>query len=53
MKIHVWAGISMKGRTDLMMFDGIMDATLYVRILGEALITSARRLYPSSNYLFM
>jgi transposase len=39
----------MKGRTDLVMF----DATLYVRILREALIPSARRLYPGGNYLFM
>ena len=53
MKIHVWAGISMKGPTDLMMFDGIMDAPLYVRILREALIPSAQRLYPGGNYLFM
>ena len=52
-KIHIWAGISMKGPTDLMMFDGIMDAPLYVRILREALIPSAQRLYPGGNYLFM
>ena len=53
MKIHVWAGISMNGRTDLVMFDGIMDAQLYVRILRAALIPSTRRLYPDGNYLFM
>ena len=53
MKIHVWAGISMNGRTDLVMFDGIMDAVLYVRILREGLIPSAQRLYPGGNYLFM
>ena len=52
-KIHVWAGISMNGRTDLVMFDEIMDAILYVRILREALIPSAQRLYPAGNYLFM
>ena len=40
-------GISMNGRTDLVMFDGIM---LYVRILREA---STQRLYPGGNYLFM
>ena len=37
----------MNGRTDLVMFDGIM---LYVRILREE---SAQRLYPGGNYLFM
>ena len=52
-KIHVWAGISMNGQTDLVMFDGIMDAELYVRILTEALIPSSRRLYPTGNYMFM
>ena len=46
MIIHLWAGISMKEQTDLVMF----DATLYVRILREALIPSARRLYPGGNY---
>ena len=46
--MHIRAGISMFGRTNLVMFDGIM-----VRILREALIPSAQRLYPDSTYLFM
>ena len=49
-KMHIWAGISINGRTNLVMFDGIMDAQLYVRILREALLPSAQRLYPDSNY---
>ena len=52
-KIHVWAGISMRGTTRLILFDGIMDAELYVRILEKALLPSARKLYPGTNYLFM
>ena len=51
-KIHVWAGISMRGPTRLMLFDGIMIAGMYVRILEEALLPSAQRLY-GTNYLFM
>ena len=43
----------MNGRTNLVMFDGIMDAQLHMRILREALIPSAQRLYPDGNYLFM
>lgn len=37
----------------MVMFDGIMDAELYVRILKEALLPSASRLYPRNSYLFM
>ena len=33
-KVHVWAGISWNGRTDICIFNGIMNAELYVRILG-------------------
>ena len=52
-KIHVWAGISMRGPTRLMLFDGIMDAELYVRILEVALLPSAQQLYHGTNYLFV
>ena len=51
-KIHVWAGISMRGTTRLIIFDGIMDAEFYVRILEKALLPSTRKLYPGTNYLF-
>ena len=43
----------MRGTTRLILFDGIMDAELYVRILEKALLPSARKLYPGTNYLFM
>ena len=52
-KIHVWAGISLRGPTRLMLFDGIMDAELYVRILEVALLPSSQTLYPGTDYLFM
>ena len=48
-----WAGISMRGTTWLILFDGIMDAEMYVHILEKALLPSARKLYPGTNYLFM
>ena len=50
---NICLGWYMNGHTDLVMFDGIMDAQLYVRILRAALIPSARRLYPDGNYFFM
>ena len=52
-KIHVWGGISMPGRTRLMLLDGIMDANLYVHNLEIALLPSAQKLYHGTNYLFM
>ena len=38
----------MNGHTDLVIFDGIMDAQLYVRILR-----AAQTLYPDGNYSLM
>ena len=43
----------MRGTTRLILFDGIMDAEMYVHILEKALLPSARKLYPGTNYLFM
>ena len=45
-KIHVWAGISWRGASGTIIFDGIMIAELYVRILEVALSPSAQTLYP-------
>ncbi len=45
-KVHVWAGISMKGKTGICIFDGIMDAPLYVQILDQALIPFLKQVYP-------
>ena len=43
----------MRGTTRLILFDGIMDTEMYVHILEKALLPSARKLYPGTNYLFM
>ena len=37
-KVHVWAGISQRGRTGICIFEGMMNAVLYVNILQETLI---------------
>ncbi len=34
-KVHVWAGISLKGATGICVFDGIMKKELYVDILDH------------------
>ena len=38
LKVHVWEGISRKGATKVCIFDGIMDAELYCRILETTLL---------------
>ena len=48
-KVHVWAGISWNGRTDICIFTGIMNAELYVRILGECLVPFLESVYPNGH----
>ena len=48
-KVHVWAGISMRGRTGICIFDGIMDADLYISILEKSLVPFLRDVYPDSH----
>ena len=47
----MWAGISHKGRTGICIFDGIMDAVLYVSILEKTLLPFLRTVYPSGHRL--
>ena len=37
-KVYIWPGISKKGPNQMCMFEGIMKAPLYTRILEEALL---------------
>ena len=48
-KVHVWAGISLHGRTGICIFDGIMKATIYTKILGKTLVPFIKDVYPSSH----
>ena len=48
-KVHVWAGISKKGATRIVIFEGIMDATLYIKILQTGLLPFIQRNYPESH----
>ena len=38
LKVHVWAGISMRGSTGICIFTGIMDKHLYIEILRDTLL---------------
>ena len=51
LKLHVWAGISRKGATPIVIFSGIMNADLYVTILRLGLLPFIRETYPDSHRL--
>ena len=51
-KIHVWAGISKRGATQLVMFGGAMIATRYGDILSAFLIPILRKTYPDGHRLY-
>ena len=49
LKLHVWAGISSKGATDLIMFSGIMDKVFFRDILEEGLLPYLSLHFPEPN----
>lgn len=50
-KVHVWAGISKKGPTPIVIFEGRMNASLYIEILQNGLLPFIRRKFPASHRL--
>lgn len=46
-KVHVWAGISKHGATEVCIFEGIMDASLYCEILDKTLMPFIQEKFPS------
>ena len=48
-KVHVWAGISAKGATAIVIFTGILTATRYTDILDAALVPFIEEHYPSCH----
>ena len=51
-KVHVWAGISRRGATSIVIFDGTMTATRYGDILTASLLPFIREKYPQSHRLY-
>ena len=49
LKVHVWAGISRKGTTKVCIFDDIIDAELYCRILVTTLLPFIIRSYQTTD----
>ena len=52
MKVHVWGGISWNGPTDICIFEGKMNVSLYVQILQNTLLPSLQRNH-SGGHRFM
>ena len=52
-KVHVWAGISKEGATDIAIFSGIMDAEFYVRLLDRCLVPFIRDTFHGREHRFM
>ena len=52
-KIHVWAGISTRGASDILLFTGIMRKEFYVdKILRGQLLPFIKECFPNGNYRF-
>ena len=48
-KVHVWGGISIRGRTKLCIFKGKMDAIMYIDILRRSLPPFIEEVYPDGH----
>ena len=51
LKVHVWAGISRHGATEICIFDGIMDADLFCNILETTLVPFIRERLPDHRFM--
>ena len=51
LKVHIWAGISLRGRSGICIFDGIMDAPLYIDILKDTLLPFVKDVFPDGHRL--
>lgn len=53
-KVHVWAGISRQGATEVCIFEGIMAAPLYCEIIKETLLPFIQKTFPHpASHRFM
>lgn len=50
-KVHVWAGISARGSTPAYIFEGKMDAVVFIGILKETFVPFAKEVYPDGCFL--
>ena len=52
LKVHVWGGISKQGATQLVIFSGIMNATIYGDILSVSLLPFIQEAFPDGHRLY-
>ena len=52
-KVHVWAGISMEGATEICIFTGTMNAEFYVSILQRCLLPFLQSKFSDKEHRFM
>ena len=48
-KVHVWAGISKRGRTGICVFDGIMEQFLFCDIIEKTLLPFIQAKFPGTH----
>ena len=48
-KVHVWAGISKRGRTAICVFEGIMDRFVFTDVLDKTLVPFIEEVYPDHH----
>ena len=51
-KVYIWGGISKRGATNVVIFEGTMDGPRYTRILTAGLLPFVRRKFPDGNFRF-
>ncbi|CAG2256104.1 unnamed protein product [Mytilus edulis] len=51
-RVHIWAGISYRGRTDCCVFTGIMDSITYQQILERNFLPFVARKFPDGYRLY-
>ena len=49
-KVHMWAGISRHGATEICIFDGIMEANLFCNILETTLVPFIKERLPDHRF---
>lgn len=49
MKVHVWAGISWQGATEICIFEGKMNAPLFIQILDKTLLSFLSERLPQGH----
>ena len=50
--MHVWVGISRKGRTGICVFERIMNGPVYIEILDKTLTQFLNNVYPEKHRFF-